>query len=93
MRIDMKDQNTSSLIFLSIIFTIIFIILILIKPKWIQDKDKTGEISLSFRLLVGYSIMFSIVTVCVLIIMYSKSTPNKTFSPLQQSNGYTFIGK
>ncbi len=74
--IDWKAPLTISVISLISSFIIIFIILFFVKPSFVMNKDKDGNMHHNWVKLIIYSLLFSIVIAIVAFLLIPRNKYN-----------------
>jgi hypothetical protein len=80
-KLDINNSKNASILSLFISFIIIFIVMLLIKPHCIQIIDRKGIKTISIKILISYSLTFSLVISIIVLLL--KTQPYKLSNNLQ----------
>lgn len=80
-KIDTDNPIHMSLVYLVGSFVFFMIVIRTSKPSWIQTKDIRGENRVCYKLLVAFSLTFSLVVAITVLLLRSKTQSN-AFQPV-----------
>ncbi len=80
-KIDTDNPIHMSLVYLAGSFVFFMIVIGTSKPSWIQTKDIRGENRVCHKLLVAFSLTFSLVVAIAVLLLRSKTQSN-AFQPV-----------